>query len=99
MVVRTSAAHPPSWRYSPHRDRPPPTFFSRHGLRSWLSKRMRMVSLPTRGTNLRFYGFFGHQSNRPASAAFRRATADHGNQTLFLALLPLFRSSPPPPLI
>src|SRR6266852_4745291 len=31
-----------------------PTFFSRHGLRSWLSKRMRMVSLPTRGTSLRF---------------------------------------------
>ena len=30
------------------------TFFSRHGFRSWLSKRMRMVSLPTRGTSLRF---------------------------------------------
>src|SRR6266851_3738875 len=47
------------------------------------------------GNQPAFYGFFGHQSNRPASAAFRRATADHGNQTLFLALVQHFRSSRP----
>src|ERR1035437_7140901 len=29
------------------------TFFSRHGFRSWLSSSTRMVSRPTRGTNLR----------------------------------------------
>jgi hypothetical protein len=39
-----------------------PTFFSRHGLRSWLSRRIRTVSLPTRGTNLRL----------TASSAIRR---------------------------
>ena len=30
------------------------TFFSRHGLRSWCWSKIRMVSLPTRGTSLRF---------------------------------------------
>ena len=43
-----------------------------------------MVSLPTRGTSLRFDGFFRHQPNGPTGAAFRRAAADHGNQLLFL---------------
>src|SRR5256886_3727496 len=30
------------------------TFFSRHGLRSWLSSKTRIVSRPTRGPRLRF---------------------------------------------
>ena len=48
---------PPSWRYRHHPGRPPPTFFSRYGFRSWLNRRIRMVSLPTRGTNLRLTVF------------------------------------------
>ena len=47
------------------------------------------------GNQFAFYGFFGHQANRPASAAFRRAAADHGNQSLFLAVVQHFRRSGP----
>ena len=45
-----------------------------------------MVSRPTRN-QLAFDGFLRHKAYRPAGAAFRRATAYHCNQTLFLAIV------------
>jgi len=52
-AARTLPGRLPFWRCSRHPGRRLPTFVSRHGLRSWLSRRIRTVSLPTRGTNLR----------------------------------------------
>src|SRR5436305_14597246 len=43
----------PSYRRTPGSVPPRATFFSRHGLRSWLSNKMRTVSRPTWGTNFR----------------------------------------------
>jgi len=57
-----------------------------------LSRRIRMVSLPTRGTTLRLT-LLPPQAYCPTSAAFRWATAYHGNQTLFLAIVEYLRCS------
>jgi len=46
-----------------------------------------MVSLPTRGTSNAFDGFFRYQAYGPTRAAFRRATAYHCDQALFLAIV------------
>src|SRR5215467_4146035 len=51
------------------------------------------------GNQLAFDGFFRHQSHGPASAAFRRVTADHGDQPLFLVVVQHFRRSGPLPFI
>jgi ubiquinone/menaquinone biosynthesis C-methylase UbiE len=45
---------PPYAGCTPHPVLPRTTFFSRHGFRSWLSSKTRIVSRPTRGTSLRF---------------------------------------------
>jgi hypothetical protein len=45
-----SSIRPVYFSSSPPRAR----FFSRHGFRSWLSRKTRIVSRPTRGTSLRF---------------------------------------------
>src|SRR5215470_14046774 len=47
------------------------------------------------GNQLAFYGFFGHQAHRPASAAFRRVTANHRNQPLFLIVVQHLRRAGP----
>src|SRR3954453_1684726 len=46
-----------------------------------------------------FYRFLGHQAHRPASAAFRRATTDHGNQPLFLVVVQHLCRARPWPLV
>jgi hypothetical protein len=46
---------------------------------------MRMVSLPTRGTSLRFTASWA--TSRTVQRALRRATAYHGNQPLFLGII------------
>ena len=46
-----------------------------------------MVSRPYTRNQLAFDGFLRHKAYRPAGAAFRRATAYHCNQTLFLAIV------------
>src|SRR5262249_43678173 len=60
--------------------------FSRHGLSSWLSKRMRMVSLPTRGTSLRFTASWATkrtvQRARPSGGVLHTMAI-----TLFLAIV------------
>lgn len=43
----------PSWRCPPRRVQPTPQIVFRHGFRLWLCYRIRTVSRPTRGTNLR----------------------------------------------
>lgn len=52
-VSRTGRERLPCGRCIRHRFQPPTTFFSRHGLRSWLSRSRRTVSRPSRGTILR----------------------------------------------
>jgi len=42
---------------------------------------------PYTRNQLAFDGFLRHQAYRPTGAAFRRATAYHCNQTLFLAIV------------
>ena len=42
-----------------------------------------------------FDGFFGDEAHGPTSAAFRRATAHHCNQTLFLTIVEHLGSSRP----
>jgi hypothetical protein len=46
-----------------------------------------MVSLPTWGNQFTLDGFLRDQTHRPTGTAFRRATAYHGDQTLFLAIV------------
>src|SRR5712691_9019170 len=53
-AFRTRPRCLPSARCTPHPVPPRTTFFSRHGFRSWLSSKTRIVSRPTRGTSLRF---------------------------------------------
>ena len=52
-AFRITPAHLPCERYTAHRSPPHTTFFSRHGLRSWCSSSIRMVSRPTLGTSFR----------------------------------------------
>ena len=56
---------------------------------------MRMVFFSHTGNHFAFYGFLGHQTHCPAGTAFRRVTAEHGDQTLFLVVIQRFRRSGP----
>src|SRR5487761_1079118 len=46
-------ARPPSSRCMPRPTPPRTTFFSRHGFKSWLCNKIRIVSRPTSGTSFR----------------------------------------------
>ena len=63
------------------------TFFSRHGLRSWWSSRIRkrLPSYPRHQSA--FDGLLGHQPHRPSGATLRRIAANHGDDALPLAVL------------
>src|ERR1039457_455915 len=69
--------------------------FSRHGLRSWSRSRIRIVSLPTRGTSRRFTASCCHQPHSPAGATFGRIAAHHGDDPLLLAVLQNGRGAGP----
>ena len=59
---------------------------------------MRMVSLPTRGTNLRFTASSA-TSRTVQRAPLRWVAADHGNQPPFLAVVQHLRRAGPLPLV
>jgi len=86
-VSHTSRVRLPSSRCPRHRVRRYTTFFPRHGFRSWLWRRIRIVSRPTLGTSFRLTASSairrGVQRARPSGGS----TANHGDNPLLVCRL------------
>ncbi len=82
-AFRIVSTHLPCARYRRYRARRLTTF-SRHGLRSWLSSSIRIVSRPIDGTILRRTRLGRQQAHRPARKALRRRRTNQRNYLLGL---------------
>src|ERR1039457_4748073 len=74
--------HPPFWRCRRHPVLGRTTFFSRHGFKSWLWSKMRIVSRPTRGTSLRLTASCATNRTVQRACPSGGLLADHGDDPL-----------------